>query len=117
MSLNSALKGSEGSASDPSRRQLQRELKKNMAVITALEALDVRFPTSKLLAGSDAMNPDPDYSAAYVVLHTDDPSGLAGYGFAFTIGRGNHLQTIALRSLSHLVVGRKVDEIVSDLGA
>ena len=88
-----------------------------MAVITALEALDVRFPTSKLLAGSDAMNPDPDYSAAYVVLHTDDPLGLAGYGFAFTIGRGNHVQTIALRSLSHLVVGRRVDEIVDDLGA
>jgi L-fuconate dehydratase len=88
-----------------------------MAVITTLEALDVRFPTSKLLTGSDAMNPDPDYSAAYLILHTDDASGLTGYGFVFTIGRGNHLQTTALKSLSHLVVGRSVEEIVGDLGA
>jgi L-fuconate dehydratase len=87
-----------------------------MAIITALETADIRFPTSKLLAGSDAMNPDPDYSAAYVTLRTDDPSALIGYGFAFTIGRGNQVQTAALESLSHLVVGRNVDEILSDLG-
>ena len=88
-----------------------------MTVITSLEAFDIRFPTSKFLTGSDAMNPDPDYSAAYLILNTDDASGLAGYGFAFTIGRGNHVQTIALRALSHLVIGRQVDEIVGDLGA
>jgi len=88
-----------------------------MTIITALEALDIRFPTSKFLAGSDAMNPDPDYSAAYVILRTDDPTLLAGHGFAFTIGRGNQVQTAALDSLSHLVVGRDVNDVVNDLGA
>jgi len=87
------------------------------AVITALETYDVRFPTSRELDGSDAMNPDPDYSAAYVVLRTDDASGLCGYGFVFTIGRGNDVQTLACAALRHLVVGRHVAEITADLGA
>src|SRR5216683_2771966 len=51
-------------------------------------ARDIRFPTSRTLDGSDAMNVDPDYSAAYVVLETDHPDGLAGHGLTFTIGRG-----------------------------
>src|SRR6202521_2598654 len=63
------------------------------------------------------MNPDPDYSAAYVVLRTDDTSGLWVHGFAFTIGRGNDVQTAACAALHHLVVGRKVIDVVSDLGA
>lgn len=88
-----------------------------MSHFTALDAFDIRFPTSKDLDGSDAMNLDPDYSAAYVVLRTDHPAGLAGYGFVFTIGRGNDVQTVALRSLSRLVVGRDVDEVLGDLGA
>ena len=62
------------------------------------------------------MNPDPDYSAAYVVLRTDDASGLRGHGFAFTIGRGNDVQTAACAALRHLVVGREVEDIVNDLG-
>ena len=62
------------------------------------------------------MNPDPDYSAAYVRLRTDEPDGQAGHGFAFTIGRGNDVQTVACAALHHLVVGRDVDEIASDLG-
>jgi L-fuconate dehydratase len=82
-----------------------------------LEALDVRFPTSRQLDGSDAMNPDPDYSAAYIVLRTDAMDDLAGYGLVFTIGRGNDVQTTAIHALAHLVVGRNVDEIVNDLGA
>jgi L-fuconate dehydratase len=88
-----------------------------MSRIIALDALDIRFPTSLSLDGSDAMNPDPDYSAAYVVLRTDSPAGLAGYGFVFTIGRGNDVQTAALEALTHLVVGREVEDIVQDLGA
>ena len=88
-----------------------------MARITALDTFDVRFPTSRHLDGSDAMNPDPDYSAAYVILRTDDPAGLAGHGFVFTIGRGNQVQTAALRSLSHLVVGLDVSQLLNDLGA
>ena len=60
--------------------------------ITSLATYDVRFPTSRELDGSDAMNPDPDYSAAYVVVRTDVPDGLEGHGFAFTIGRGNDVQ-------------------------
>ena len=86
-----------------------------MPVITALETYDVRFPTSRHLDGSDAMNPDPDYSAAYVVLKTDIP-GLCGHGFVFTIGRGNDVQTAALAALRYLVVGTDVDKITSDLG-
>jgi L-fuconate dehydratase len=88
-----------------------------MAVITALDTYDVRFPTSRELDGSDAMNPDPDYSAAYVKLRTDDTSGSCGHGFVFTIGRGNDVQTTALMALRPLVVGRRVEEVVNDLGA
>jgi L-fuconate dehydratase len=88
-----------------------------VAVITALETYDIRFPTSRQLDGSDAMNPDPDYSAAYVILGTDDASGLCGHGFVFTIGRGNDVQTSACEALHHLVVGRDVEDVVSDLGA
>jgi L-fuconate dehydratase len=88
-----------------------------MSVITSLNTYDVRFPTSRELDGSDAMNRDPDYSAAYVELRTDDASGLCGHGFVFTIGRGNDVQTAALSALRHHVVGRQVDDIVNDLGA
>ncbi|GAA1955068.1 mandelate racemase [Amycolatopsis minnesotensis] len=70
--------------------------------------LDVRFPTSRELDGSDAMNPDPDYSAAYVVLHTD--GGPDGYGLTFTIGRGNDVQAAAIEALGGHVIGREVPE-------
>jgi L-fuconate dehydratase len=86
-------------------------------MISALETYDIRFPTSRELDGSDAMNADPDYSAAYVVLRTDDASGLCGHGFVFTIGRGNDVQTSACAALRHLVVGRNVSDIITDLGA
>ncbi|TMR08373.1 L-fuconate dehydratase [Nonomuraea turkmeniaca] len=79
--------------------------------IVGMETHDVRFPTSRELDGSDAMNPDPDYSAAYVVLKTDD--GFEGHGFAFTIGRGNDIQTTAISALEPYVLGRDVE----DLGA
>jgi L-fuconate dehydratase len=79
--------------------------------IVGMETHDIRFPTSRELDGSDAMNPDPDYSAAYVVLSTDD--GYAGHGFAFTIGRGNDVQTAAISALEQHVIGRDVE----DLGA
>ena len=68
--------------------------------VTRVTAHDIRFPTSDSLAGSDAMNPNPDYSAAYVVLESDHPSGLAGHGFTFTIGRGNELCVAAIESLA-----------------
>jgi len=87
-----------------------------VSVITSLETCDIRFPTSRHLDGSDAMNADPDYSASYVILRTDDPSGLSGHGFVFTIGRGNDVQTAACAALRYLVVGRDVDEVVGDLG-
>jgi L-fuconate dehydratase len=88
-----------------------------MAIITRLETFDVRFPTSRTLYGSDATYADPDYSAAYVVVRTDHVSGLAGHGLVFTIGRGNEVQTAAIAALAHRVVGRDVDEVLSDLGA
>ncbi|WP_409466229.1 enolase C-terminal domain-like protein [Amycolatopsis sp. GA6-003] len=85
-----------------------------MAKIVAMEVRDVRFPTSRDLDGSDAMNPDPDYSAAYVELHTD--AGPDGYGLAFTIGRGNDVQAAAIRALAPHVVGRDVPEDAEALG-
>src|ERR671927_1154467 len=85
-----------------------------MPVITELEVVDVRFPTSLFLDGSDAMNPDPDYSAAYLVLHTDD--GPEGYGLVFTTGRGNDVQAAAVRALTPHVVGRDVELLCADLG-
>jgi L-fuconate dehydratase len=88
-----------------------------LARIIALEAEDIRFPTSRGLIGSDAMNNDPDYSAVYVTLRSDDPSSLAGHALVFTIGRGNDVQTTAVRTLSELVVGRGVDAVLDDLGA
>jgi L-fuconate dehydratase len=86
------------------------------ARITALDCLDIRFPTSATLDGSDAMNPDPDYSAAYVVLRTDAADGLEGHGFCFTIGRGNEVAVAALRALRPHVVGRPVEEVLDHLG-
>src|SRR5689334_4965896 len=87
-----------------------------MSVITALDTYDVRFPTSHELDGSDAMNPDPDYSAAYVVIRTDAPDGLEGHGFAFTIGRGNDVQVAAIRALEPLVVGLPLEYTLANMG-
>jgi len=80
-------------------------------------ARDIRFPTSRTLDGSDAMNVDPDYSAAYVVLETDRPDGLAGHGLTFTIGRGTELCVAAVHLLAHHVVGRNLEDIASDMAA
>jgi L-fuconate dehydratase len=91
-------------------------LQKNMTLtITHLDVRDIRFPTSEHMDGSDAMNPDPDYSAAYVVLHTDGDH--EGHGLTFTIGRGNELCVAAVRALAPLVVGRRLDEFTSNMGA
>lgn len=84
-------------------------------IITDVIARDVRFPTSQALDGSDAMNPDPDYSAAYVVLKTDH--ALEGHGLTFTIGRGNELCVEAIKALAPLVLGRAVDSFTKDMGA
>ena len=83
-------------------------------VISEFVVTDVRFPTSRLLDGSDAMNPDPDYSAAYLELRTG--AGDAGYGFVFTIGRGNDLQTAAIAALRDHLVGRDTAAVLDDLG-
>ncbi|HEY0957367.1 MAG TPA: L-fuconate dehydratase [Roseateles sp.] len=83
--------------------------------ITGLRTVDVRFPTSQHLDGSDAMNPDPDYSAAYVVLETDQP-GLEGHGLTFTIGRGNDICCAAIEAMRHLLVGRELSWIAADMG-
>ncbi|WP_446051595.1 L-fuconate dehydratase [Zobellia laminariae] len=85
--------------------------------ITGVEIKDVRFPTSKSLDGSDAMNPDPDYSAAYVILKTDSDNGLEGHGLTFTIGRGNELCAAAIQSLAPLVVGKTLESFTADMGA
>jgi L-fuconate dehydratase len=85
------------------------------AVITSLETFDVRFPTSRHLDGSDAMNPDPDYSVAYVVVRTDARDGLEGHGFAFTIGRGNDVQVAAIRALEPFVVGLPTDASMGEV--
>ncbi|MDR7385002.1 enolase C-terminal domain-like protein [Promicromonospora iranensis] len=95
-----------------------------MATITGVRVEDVRFPTSVTADGSDAMNKDADYSAAYVVLETDapdpdDPGGapLGGYGLTFTIGRGNDIVAEAARQQAVALIGRNVDELAADMGA
>jgi L-fuconate dehydratase len=82
--------------------------------ISGLKTHDLRFPTSASLDGSDAMNPDPDYSAAYVVLETDD--GLEGHGLTFTIGRGNDIVCMAIEALTARVVGLELDWIEENPG-
>ncbi|CAM3887749.1 MULTISPECIES: enolase C-terminal domain-like protein [Tsukamurella] len=86
------------------------------AVFTDFRTLDVRFPTSVDLDGSDAMNLDPDYSAAYLILGTDAGDGHEGHGFVFTIGRGNDVQRAAIEALAPYVLGRDVEATLADLG-
>jgi L-fuconate dehydratase len=83
--------------------------------ITSITAKDIRFPTSRTLDGSDAMHTDPDYSAAYVILHTD--SEYEGHGMTFTIGRGNELCVAAIESLAPLLVGQSLADITANMGA
>jgi L-fuconate dehydratase len=85
--------------------------------ITDVLARDIRFPTSRTLDGSDAMNRDPDYSAAYVVLRTDGSSGLEGHGLTFTIGRGNELCVAAINALKPLLIGKTLESFTANMGA
>src|SRR5262245_48611646 len=84
--------------------------------ITDIVVRDIRFPTSRSLDGSDAMNADPNYSAAYVILRTDSLTGLEGHGLTFTIGRGNELCVAAIDALKPLVVGLTIEEFAADIG-
>ncbi len=83
--------------------------------LTRLDVFDLRAPTSRTLAGSDAVHGDPDYSAAYVVLESD--AGLAGHGLTFTIGRGTEVVCAAVRALSPVVLGRELEAVTTDFGA
>ncbi|MCH4562122.1 L-fuconate dehydratase [Halomonas sp. EGI 63088] len=87
-----------------------------MTTITHLDVQDIRFPTSRSLDGSDAMNAAPDYSAAYVTLHTDHTAGHQGHGLTFTIGRGNEICVAAVKSLAAMVEGRTLASITEDMG-
>ncbi len=87
-----------------------------MTRITALEVIDVRFPTSRELDGSDAMNPEPDYSAAYLVIGTDDLA-VSGFSLLFTTGRGNEVACAAINTLTPYLVGLEVSALVADIGA
>jgi L-fuconate dehydratase len=82
--------------------------------ISSIETFDVRFPTSRHRDGSDAMNPFPDYSAAYVVLRTS--AGAAGYGLVFTVGRGTEIQIAGIDALAGMVVGMPVEDLAADPG-
>lgn len=88
-----------------------------MSIITSIRTLDIRFPTSLFLDGSDAMNPDPDYSAAYLQIETDSDDGLSGAGLVFTIGRGNDIQTNAIEVLASRFIGRSTEQLLEDMGA
>ena len=83
--------------------------------IVSIDVRDIRFPTSLSLDGSDALHTSPDYSAAYVVLRTDAGDDLEGHGLTFTSGRGTEVVVAAARALEHLVVGRTLDGIISDM--
>lgn len=84
-----------------------------MLSITSAEIKDIRFPTSKYKHGSDAMNPDPDYSAAYIILKTNQPE-LEGHGLTFTIGRGNEIVCAALDAIKYHVLGKSLASITSN---
>jgi L-fuconate dehydratase len=86
-----------------------------MSRITEVKTYDFRFPTSSTLSGSDAMNKDPDYSSAYVVIKTDADDGLSGNGFVFTIGRGNDVVCTAIDSMSQVLIGRNVEELLGNM--
>jgi len=85
-------------------------------IIEKFVVKDIRFPTSKGLDGSDAMNKDPDYSAAYLIIFTNDKKGPQGHGLTFTCGRGNELCVEAIKSLSPIVIGKSLNSIVSNFG-
>ena len=85
-----------------------------MTKITNIKSYDLRFPTSKYLDGSDAMNPDPDYSAAYIILETDGK--FEGHGLTFTIGRGNELCISAFQTLKPLIIGLELSWIKENMG-
>lgn len=87
-----------------------------MSLFTAVDTIDVRFPTSEHLDGSDAMNPDPDYSAAYLIIRTDQPGDSEGHGFVFTIGRGNEVEIAAIEAARHHILGRDVEQTLADMG-
>jgi L-fuconate dehydratase len=87
-----------------------------MTKIIGFDTYDVRFPTSRYLDGSDAMNLSPDYSAAYLIIRTDAADDLAGHAYVFTIGRGNDIQVNAVRALEPFLVGQDLDETLDDLG-
>src|SRR5665647_2621738 len=82
--------------------------------IISVETKDIRYPTRKTLAGSDAVNKSPDYSAAYVILKTSNTK-YEGHGMTFTIGRGNEICVEAIKSLSYLLIGKSLDEITADM--
>lgn len=86
-----------------------------MSTVTAVDTIDIRFPTSQDLDGSDAMNADPDYSAAYLVIRTDAAD--EGHGFVFTIGRGNDVQVAAIHALREHLIGRDVEDLLENMGA
>lgn len=85
--------------------------------ITSYSVHDVRFPTSRELDGSDAMNHDPDYSAAYVILHTDSPEHLEGHGLTFTTGRGTEVCVAAIHALAPMLIGHTLESFTSNMGA
>jgi len=85
----------------------------NTNKILELKTYDIRFPTSENLDGSDAINKDPDYSAAYVELTTE--LGNKGYGLIFTIGRGNDICCKAIECMQHLVIGKDFNDIKSNI--
>src|SRR6476646_1463078 len=86
-------------------------------IITDVIARDIRFPTSKSLDGSDAMNTAPDYSAAYVVLKTDSPRGLEGHGLTFTTGRGTEICVAGVNALKYLVFVKSLESSTENMGA
>ncbi|NLP65040.1 L-fuconate dehydratase [Paraburkholderia sacchari] len=88
-----------------------------MTTISRLSVRDIRFPTSRSLDGSDAMNAAPDYSATYVTLETDSPHQLTGHGLTFTIGRGNEICVTAVNALTPLIVGKRLEDIAANMGA
>lgn len=111
------MPGAPLSAEPGETRYGERDYRPTVSRVLAADTLNVRFPTSMFLDGSDAMNPDPDYSSGYLRIRTDADDGLEGHGFVFTIGRGNDAQVAAIRTVvdTHLL-GRLVEPLLDDMG-
>jgi L-fuconate dehydratase len=82
--------------------------------ITSLETRDVRFPLDQG-AGSDAVHSGAEYAFATTLLGSGNK--MFGTGIVLTLGLGNQLVCEAIEWLGKGLVGREIEDLMSDFGA